>query len=244
MISLHIQNAALIYHTKCVFTGIHLELSAGKWVALLGRSGVGKSSLLRTIAGINEPNAHFTGSIYTTPEKEVRHAVAYMAQEDLLLPWLTVLENTLLSIKLNTRPKPQHLAQAKTLLAQVNLSDALDAYPHQLSGGMRQRVALVRTLMQDKPIILMDEAFSALDAITRYHIHQLVVPFLSAKTVLFVTHDPFEALRLADEIYLMQAHGLEKIATLSSEKPRDTHDPQIATLQTHLFSKLTSGVVM
>src|SRR3990167_3228776 len=115
-------------------------------------------------------------------------------------------------------------------------------YPHQLSGGMRQRVALVRTLMEEKPIILMDEPFSALDAITRYKLQALAVDLLKEKTVFFITHDPSEALRLAHIIYIMQGRPafLKPVAHLSSAIPRELTDPETSKLQTDLFHQLAN----
>lgn len=238
--SLHIRNASIAFDQKILFEGVNLDLQVGEWVALIGRSGVGKSSFLRMIAGLlDSENEQFKGQVFMDDGKTAKGQVAYMSQQDLLIPWLSTLENVLLPIKLCRRPYTHEIEQAKFLIAEVGLTDAIHAYPHQLSGGMSKRVALVRTLIQNKPIILMDEAFSALDAITRYQMHQLIIPLLKQKTVIFVTHDPHEALRLADQVYIMKSgEGLEKIASLSSKKPRDTHDPLIAQLQASLFMAL------
>src|SRR5579872_3776439 len=195
MLPIKINNASLMYDEKMLFSQLHLDLPAGQWIGLLGPSGVGKSSLLRMIAGLIPTPP---GTVLTDSQQ-----IAYMAQTDLLLPWLTVLENATLKLKLQTYDKDSH-ALAITLLEKVGLEHVLHLYPHQLSGGMRQRVALVRTLLENKPIILMDEPFSALDAITRYKLQALAVDLLKNKTVLFITHDPAEALRLAHEIYVMK----------------------------------------
>ena len=135
------------------------------------------------------------------------------------------------------------MEQAISLLQKVGLKHALHLYPHQLSGGMRQRVALVRTLMENKPVILMDEPFSALDAITRYQLQDLASELLQNKTVLFVTHDPNEALKLSHEIFIMQGRPatLKSIITLTSKIPRELFDEKMIKLQSSLFHELTKA---
>jgi len=165
-----------------------------------------------------------------------------MAQSDLLLPWLTVLDNVLLKLKL--RPIANHaqeITRAKHLLKKVGLENFMHFYPKELSGGMRQRVALVRTLMEDHPIILMDEPFSALDAITRYKLQALTVSLLKNKTVIFITHDPLEALRLANEIYILQGTPatLKKVVHLQSATPREFDDPIVLEWQSTLYQSLS-----
>ncbi len=226
--TIEITNSSLSYKNKPVFSAFNLSLPAGKWIALLGASGVGKTSLLRLIAGLHT--------------HKILSDVAYMAQTDLLLPWLNVLDNVLLGESLRNSKDEQNNKQAAiNLLSRAGLNDFLHYFPHELSGGMRQRVALVRTLMENKSIVLMDEPFSALDTITRFKLHELAVNLLQDKTVLFVTHDPLEALRLAHEIYILEGHpaNIRKIAQLDSSTPRDLSHPEINKLQSHLFSELT-----
>lgn len=242
-----IKNAALAYCEKVVFSHLSIDLPAGRWIGLLGPSGVGKSSFLKMLAGLtSKENAQ--ADISLCDNSSLEQQVAYMAQTDLLLPWLNVRENATLHLRLRhySREKlAEEQAKADHLLAQVGLNDALKLYPHQLSGGMRQRVALVRTLMENKPIILMDEPFSALDSITRYKLQELAANLLHDKTVLFVTHDPTEALRLAHDIYIM--HGspakLKNVAQLTSDTPRKLDDPLVTSLQALLFQELTQAVI-
>jgi putative hydroxymethylpyrimidine transport system ATP-binding protein len=227
-----ITNSSLSFKNKPVFSTFNLTLSAGKWIALLGPSGVGKTSLLRLIAGLI-PNANVTLS-----------NAAYMAQSDLLLPWLNVLDNVLLGATLRSSTcKHANKQAAIHLLSRAGLKDFLHYYPHELSGGMRQRVALVRTLVENKPIVLMDEPFSALDTITRFKLHELATELLQDKTVLFVTHDPLEALRMAHEIYILAGNpaNIKRIAQLESPIPRDLSHTEINKLQAHLFSELTKA---
>jgi putative hydroxymethylpyrimidine transport system ATP-binding protein len=241
-----ITNATLAYGEQTVFAHINLKLAAGKWVGLLGPSGVGKSSLLRMLAGLTSQNEITQGRVSCDNALPLSQQIAYMAQTDLLLPWLSVLDNAVLGCKLRAHSALMYqtaIDQAIVLLKQVGLSHAHDLYPQQLSGGMRQRVALVRTLMEDKPIVLMDEPFSALDAITRYKLQALAADLLRHKTVLFITHDPGEALRLADDVYIMQGNpaSLKLAAQLSSPTPRDTIEPDVIRLQALLLHELTQA---
>lgn len=246
MSSLTVQNASLMFSNQPIFSDLNFTVPSRHWMAILGSSGIGKSSLLRIIAGLSNSEQHFSGSI-TLNDQALNHSqVTYMAQTDLLLPWLSVLNNTLLSVKLRKIPsnirKEKH-QQAVALLTHVGLKDYLHHYPHQLSGGMRQRVALARTLLEDKPIVLMDEPFSALDAITRYKLQNLAAELLKNKTVILVTHDPMEALRLADQIYIMKGKpaALSVAVELDSTKPKLLNDPTLANLQAHLFEELARG---
>jgi putative hydroxymethylpyrimidine transport system ATP-binding protein len=237
--AIDIRSATLAYENICVFKNIDLHLAAKQWTALLGRSGVGKTSLLRMIAGLTLPKEKIQGTIIADNLKPVSQQIAYMAQTDLLLPWLNIIDNVMLSAKLSPTNSATK-TQAITLLDAVGLSAAKQLYPQQLSGGMRQRAALVRTLLADQPIVLMDEPFSALDAITRYKLQNLAADLLHDKTVFFITHDPTEALRLAHNIYMMTDHPatLKHITTLSSKTPRDLNDPLVIEWQTKLFREL------
>jgi putative hydroxymethylpyrimidine transport system ATP-binding protein len=241
---IRIRNAALAYSGQQIFAQLHLDLPAGKWLGLLGPSGVGKSSLLRLLAGLTTPQE--TASVEIESSSPLPQQIAYMAQTDLLLPWLSVLNNAILGCKLRRTTRLQQqtaIDQAIDLLQQVGLIDALHLYPHQLSGGMRQRVALVRTLMENKPIVLMDEPFSSLDAITRYKLQNRAATMLAGKTVLFITHDPSEALRLADDIYIMQGQPatLKWITRLETAAPRDLHSTEMLALQHTLLQELTQA---
>lgn len=244
--AIYVKNATLTYNNQNVFKDLTFDLRAGKWTGLIGPSGTGKSSLLRMIAGLNPINAKFSGKITATNHIALSQQIAYMAQTDLLLPWLTVLGNSMLGHKLRVQSRDayhQALNKAKKILSDVGLAAAIDLYPHQLSGGMRQRVALVRTLMQEKPIVLMDEPFSALDTITRYKLHELAAKLLQNKTILFITHDPMESLRLSHVVYLLQGEPakIAQVANLEKSIPRPFSDPALMKLQASLLQKLSDG---
>ena len=245
--SITISNATLHYHNseQATLAALNMEIPAAAWTCILGRSGCGKSSLLRYLANLLNEQVHFSGSLSISSPLDLQEQVAYMAQQDLLMPWLTVLDNVLLSEKFsaNTKKsqndKKQQMNKAKQLLQQVGLADKATLLPQQLSGGMRQRVALARTLMQEKPIVLMDEPFSALDAVTRYRLQNLACELLKDKTVVLITHDPQEAIRLADRLYIMQGNPAfaEQLTLPTTATPRNS-DVQSATLQQTIIERL------
>jgi len=190
--SIIIENAHLTYlHSQqTILRDLNMLMPASSWTCILGRSGCGKSTLLRYLAHLINDQVQWSGKLTTSNQQSLQNQVAYMAQQDLLMPWLSVLDNVLLSDKFNKTAKPlkiQQVEKAKQLLQQVGLLDQATQLPQTLSGGMRQRVALARTLMQDKPVVLMDEPFSALDAVTRYKLQNLAHQLLKDKTVVLIT---------------------------------------------------------
>ncbi len=229
--SAHLPDGAL-------FEGLDLTLTPGRWTCLLGPSGVGKSTILRLMAGL-DTQAVFEGTLTSAPPAEIPYPVAYMAQEDLLLPWASVRENIALGARL--RGDPVDAARLQRLLERVGLSAMADRKPHTLSGGQRQRAALARTLMEDKPLVLLDEPFSALDARTRSDMQDLAFALLAGRTVLLVTHDPGEAARLADKIVVMSARGLTDLAPPPGTAPRAVDDPDMLTAQGQLMRRLREG---
>lgn len=239
-----IKNASLSYQEHLVFSGLELEIAPKQWLALLGKSGVGKSSLLHIIAGLNHPQACLKAELHADSALPIQDQIAYMAQADLLLPWLNLLDNVLLSAKLKGQNTLVNREKALFLLEKVGLVAKQNHYPHQLSGGMRQRAALARTLLQEKPIVLMDEPFSSVDAITRYELQNLSAELLKDKTVLFITHDPSEALRLASDIYIMQGKPatLKHWLHLDTPAPRALSLASLTQLQTQLFHALSEAL--
>jgi putative hydroxymethylpyrimidine transport system ATP-binding protein len=230
-----VRGASLRYGGAFLFRDLDFILPAGRWTCLLGPSGVGKSSLLRVIAGLAPLDG---GEVGYADGRPLAGRLAWMSQRDDLLPWLSVLDNVTLGARL--RGESANREQAMDLLAQVGLVPQKDQLPATLSGGQRQRAALARTLMEDRPVVLMDEPFSALDAITRARLQVLAANLLAGRTVLLVTHDPLEALRLAHRIEVMTGHParIEGTTPPSGAPPRDLHDPALLARQGDLLAQL------
>lgn len=221
-----------------VFSGLGLDLRAGQWTALLGPSGVGKSSLLRVAAGLIGP-PDFAGTVTTTDGAPLAGRLAWMAQADLLLPWASVLENVLIGARLRGAPPARERALAA--LEAVGIAEKAAALPATLSGGQRQRAALARTLYEDAPVVLLDEPFSALDALTRTRLQDLAARLLAGRTVVMVTHEPLEAIRLADRLLVMGARGIAEgpsLAPRAPGAPRALADPAVLRLQADLLAAL------
>ncbi|MEM8956626.1 MAG: ABC transporter ATP-binding protein [Pseudomonadota bacterium] len=218
-----------------LFGPLRLDVIAGAWTCLLGPSGVGKSTILRLIAGL-ETGAAFDGTVRASDGGPVAPRVAYMAQEDLLMPWLDVTGNVALGARL--RGEAPDRARAEALLDRLGLWPHRDKRPAKLSGGQRQRVALARTLMEDRPIVLLDEPFSALDARTRSQMQDLAAEVLSGRTVLLVTHDPGEATRLGASIQLLTRDGLRAAETPATRPVREVDDPDTLRVQGQLLQEL------
>ncbi|HHF2937734.1 ABC transporter ATP-binding protein [Vibrio diabolicus] len=219
---------------------VNMTIPIGQWTVLLGRSGCGKTTILRYLAGLLDDQVDWHGELITTDGAALHDRIAYMAQQDLLLPWLNVLDNVCLSTRFSQEQAPeQNKQRALTLLNQVGLADYADAKPAQLSGGMRQRVALARTLMQDKPLVLMDEPFSALDAVTRHKLQNLSAELLKDKTVVLITHDPQEAVRLAHQLYVLQGTPAQaQHLDVPDSPPPRLLDGECATLQQAILDQL------
>jgi ABC-type nitrate/sulfonate/bicarbonate transport system ATPase subunit len=224
-----------------VLEGLNLAVDDGQFVALLGPSGCGKSTLFNIVSGLLVPD---TGEIYLDSERIYGNTgdFAYMQQKDLLLPWRTVLRNVLIGPEIHDEPLNTAKVEAQQRLAQLGLSGFENSYPMQLSGGMRQRVALVRTLLFRKEILLLDEPFGALDAMTRTVMQSILLDIWSEsrQTVLLITHDVEEALLLADKIYILTARP----ATLKAEvpiplsRPRSITDVSLIRLKKELLALL------
>lgn len=196
---LELKDVHFAYDSELLLKGITFKLSPGEIVSLIGSSGSGKTTLFRLITAMISPQR---GSIDVEEA-----ATTYMRQEDLLLPWRTVLENLLLIGELGRKKNALH-TQALSYLEQVGLSSSAHLYPHELSGGMRQRVSLARALLQNRPLLLLDEPFGSLDVIIREELYTLLTHLSrkEGKTILLVTHDFRDALSLSDRI-LVLSHG-------------------------------------
>ncbi len=204
-----------------VLRDISLSVRAGEFIAIVGPSGCGKSTLLNVIAGLQEPTS---GHVALDGDSNVRRLgrVAYMHQRDLLLPWRTVLENARLGLELQGTPRNEADRRARDLAARFGLRDVEQAYPWRLSGGMRQRVALLRATLPDQAILLLDEPFGALDAITRADLQQWLADVLDRedKAVVLVTHDVEEALLLADRVLVMSSSPGRIVENITVDLPR------------------------
>jgi putative hydroxymethylpyrimidine transport system ATP-binding protein len=231
-----IEGLTLRYGARSIFEDLTLTVKGGQFVVLLGTSGVGKSSLLKIVAGLARPTA---GSVTATDGLPLKNRIAYMGQQDLLYPWLTVLDNVMLGARL--RGQKGDPDRALHLLERVRLSDRAKALPAELSGGMRQRAAIARTLYEDRPIVLMDEPFSALDTFTRARVQDLAAELLQERTVLLITHDPLEACRLGHHLVVLSGHPAKLGAPIfvHGKTPRAPDDEELLATQGRLMRTLT-----
>lgn len=239
--SVTVRAARLVYGGVPLFDDLEFTLPAGEWTCLVGPSGVGKSTLLRLVAGLAPPS---TGSSVGCGDgRPAIGRVAYMAQQDLLLPWLDVLGNVALGHRLRGEGGAAVRRRAQAILESLGLGGRGGDRPSALSGGMRQRAALARTLLEDRPVVLLDEPFSALDAATRVRLQSLFAERLRGRTVLLVTHDPLEALRLGHRVYVMAGRPARLGEPLepAGVPPRDLHDPALLSFQADLLERLVAA---
>ncbi len=232
-----IEGISLSFKGRKLFDNFSQRLDGGRITCLLGPSGCGKSTLLKLIAGSGPPLA--AGAIRLDPQGR-GVACAWMGQNDLLLPWLSLLDNVLLGARLRGELSEDLRHEALALIEDAGLGGHAQDLPYTLSGGMRQRGALLRTLMEGRPIVLMDEPFSALDALNRQRLQDLAAGMVQGKTVLLVTHDPLEALRLADRILVLAGSPVRTVADLQppGRPPRSPGSPEIAGHYSQLLSML------
>ena len=217
--------------------GVSLTVRPGEFVTLVGASGCGKSTLLNLVSGLDQPTS---GSV------EVDGHAAFMFQDHALFPWLSALDNVATPLRLKGVGKKEREAQARDYLKTVHLSDFADRRPHELSGGMRQRVAIARTLATQAPVLLMDEPFGSLDAMTRDLLHDELESIWRDRnlTVLFVTHNVREAVRLGDRVVLLSSRPGRIVAEydVAIDRPRRIEDPTVSTLAGEITAALRKEV--
>ncbi|HUR13188.1 MAG TPA: ABC transporter ATP-binding protein [Mycobacteriales bacterium] len=221
-----------------VLEDVSLDVAEGEFLCILGASGCGKSTLLSLIADLDQPTS---GSVEVLGGKP-----SLMFQEPALFPWLTAEENVQLALRLKGVSKAARRERAAELLALVRLKDAGKKRVHELSGGMRQRVAMARALAQDSHVLLMDEPFAALDAITRDVLHEELVRIRESQklTVLFVTHNVREAVRLGDRVVLLSSRPgrVVKEYAVEIDQPRRIESPQVASLSVAITEDLRTEI--
>lgn len=207
--------------SRPLFQDLTLQVQTGEFVSVIGSSGSGKSTLFKLITGLLEPDR---GQILIEGEKSRKRLgkVGYMPQKDLLLPWKNVMENILLPLEVSKENKQQRIPEIRKWLARFGLEGYEKAYPDELSGGMKQRVAFLRTIMTGRDLLLLDEPFGALDSLTKRKMHSWLLGLWGdlQKTVLFITHDLEEAILLSDRIYLLGRNRIQEVKVTLS-RPRD-----------------------
>lgn len=226
--TVHVRNLVRRFAAKTILDGVDLDIEEGQFVALLGRSGSGKSTFLKALAGLDH-DVEGTGTL-DTPDN-----LSVVFQDARLLPWRTVIQNVTLGL-----PGAAGQEAGRNALAEVGLEGREAAWPNQLSGGEQQRVALARSLVRQPSLLLADEPFGALDALTRLKMHDLLRELCARHrpAVLLVTHDVDEAISLADRILVLDEGRLIEDLRVDLPTPRDHGDPRFASIRTQLLSRL------
>ncbi len=224
-----------------VLEEISLTIDDGELVCLLGPSGCGKTTLLRLIAGLDQPTS---GEIIANGELVEKPSGdrAVIFQQYSLFPWLTVIQNVTFGLEISGGSKEENIQAAERYLKSVGLLEFKDSYPHELSGGMKQRVAIIRSLLNHSPILLMDEPFSALDMQNRHKLQEQLIGVWKRfeNTIVFVTHDVDEAVYLADKIVLLDKNPgkIAEIISVDLERPRKRDSHEFLDIQESIVGKL------
>tara|TARA_B100001105_G_C22396772_1_gene447105 strand:+ start:811 stop:1539 length:729 start_codon:yes stop_codon:yes gene_type:complete len=210
---LKVSNLQKTFEEKPIFSNISFELKEHEILTFIGPSGCGKSSLLNIISGIDND---YSGEILIETDevkKQEKKSISFVQQRDLLIPWKTVLENATFGLEIGGGDKHNSRLLAIDLLKKFNLEGSEEKFPHQLSGGMRQRVSLMRSVLLQKPILLLDEPFASLDSITRENLQEWLIDLLDEFrfSVILVTHDIYEAIKISDRIIVLGGSPSEMI---------------------------------
>lgn len=220
---------------------VDLEVARGEFVTVVGPTGCGKSTTLSLISGL-EPASQGTVTVNGEPVDGIPDGVGYMFQTDAVLPWKTVLDNVALGLRYRKVPAKQAAEQARDWIARVGLSGFEDRYPHQLSGGMRKRVAMAQTLITEPSVLLLDEPFGALDVQTRELMQDELLRLWSGTgaAVVFVTHDLTEAIALADRVVVMTAGPatVKDVVTVDLPRPRKVEEIRLTEAFTDLYRRV------
>ncbi|MFM9923383.1 ABC transporter ATP-binding protein [Variovorax sp. H27-G14] len=228
-------------------SGVNLRIAKSEFVTLVGPSGCGKSTLFNMIAGLLPPDDDGALLFGGAPQRDgqLLGKVSFMPQRDLLFPWRTVLDNAILALEVEGVPRKEARERARGMLPEFGLAGFANHYPHQLSGGMRQRVALMRTFLFERDLMLLDEPFGALDALTRTRMQHWLLELWAKhrRTVLFITHDIDEAILLGDKVLVMTARpGTVKSETvIDLPRPRDPSvvlTPEFIGLKQRLLAEI------
>jgi ABC-type nitrate/sulfonate/bicarbonate transport system ATPase subunit len=228
-----VQDVSKVYRngrqSVAALASIDLTVAAGEFVTVIGPSGCGKSTLFTIVAGIEQPSA---GVVAIDGDADAVRAgkAGYMPQQPLLLPWRTVEENVMLGLDVRRVPRKKAQAEAHELLKRFGLADFAQSYPAMLSGGMRQRVALLRTVLFNAAFLLLDEPFGALDALTRLSLQMWLLELWQTfhSSVLFITHDVREAILLSDRIYVLSARPARVLRVVEVNLPRPRRQENLA----------------
>ena len=229
---------------KQVISNLTFDVKSGEFVSIIGKSGTGKSTIFKLLTGLLTQDE---GDIFIDNEPVSLVAVGYMPQKDLLLPWRTILQNVTIAQELQ-RDVAITEDEAKKWLERVGLGDYANAYPSELSGGMRQRAAFLRALLTGKDVLLLDEPFGALDALTKKDMQNWLLSLWKdlQKTILFITHDLEEAVYLSDRIFLLhQDRTLEEIV-VDLPRPRNPemlHSPKLLAIRRQLEMKILNETI-
>ena len=231
-------------HRLLVLDNIQLTVGEGEFVSIIGPSGCGKSTLLNIVAGLDSPDS---GTVTVEGGQGVSSLgrVGYMQQKDLLLPWRTVLDNAILGLELGGMPRRQARRRALELTEIFGLKGYESQYPYALSGGMKQRAAFLRTMLMDQDVVLLDEPFGALDALTRVQMQEWLLQLWDSlrKTIILITHDMDEAILLSDRVYVLSPRPGRITLVLEVDLPRprsyeQVTEPSFARLKSRLLEAL------